>query len=75
MKESPLRELQSRISEAHMILLEVKKELDDYPEPEWGLIKWIANAKIDLKNVINSLEDIDTALAGTAYFEENEIRK
>lgn len=73
--KSPLRELQGRIFEARMILLEVKNELDEYPEPDWGLIKWIANAKIDMKNIINLLEDVDTSLAGTAYFEEKETNK
>lgn len=71
--ESPLRELQSRISEARMVLLEVQQELKDYPEPDWGLIKWIHNAKIGMKNVVNLLDDIDTSLAGTAYFEEKEM--
>ena len=71
--ESPLRKLQSRISEARMILLEVQQELKDYPEPDWGLIRWIANAKIYLARTIQTLEDIEVCLAGTAYFEEKEM--
>ena len=73
--ESPLREFESRVNEARFILEEVQRELKDYPEPDWGTIKWMANAKIDLKRTIQTLEDIEVSLAGTAYFEEKETNK
>ena len=73
--KSPLREMKASVFEARMILLEVKNVLDEYSEPDWGLIRWIANAKIDMKNVVNLLDDIETALARTAYFEEKETNK
>ena len=73
--ESPLRELQSRVNEAAFILIEVQDKLKDYPEPDWGTIKWMANAKIYLMRTIQTLEDIEVSLAGTAYYEEKETNK
>ena len=73
--ESPLRELVSKVNEAGFILKEVQKELDVYPERKWGTINWINSAKLGLKRIMRDLEDIETGLSGTAYFEEREVKE